>query len=183
MHFAPGASFQQQGMHIHDLSEYRKEDNRWDFAHTIKSLSFGEQLDFVNPLDKVVQPNKQSIFLWMMLIFAEFQVFQYFVKVVASEFTYLNGTVSHTNQFAVTEHLRDVSPRMGTQPTGMPGVFVIFDISPMLVKMKEYRKPFTHFLTDLCAIIGGVFSVAGIIDGAIFSAQRSTERHELGKQY
>lgn len=52
----------------------------------------------------------------------------------------------------------------------------------MLVKYVEYRKPFTHFLTDLCAIIGGVFTVAGMIDGIIYSTSaRIGKKMELGK--
>ena len=53
----------------------------------------------------------------------------------------------------------------------------------MLVKYEEYRKPFTHFLTDLCAIVGGVFTVAGMIDGILYTAERRLARKtEIGKQ-
>ncbi len=52
----------------------------------------------------------------------------------------------------------------------------------MMVKYVESRKPFTHFLTDLCAIIGGVFTVAGMIDGAIYSAStRIGRKTVIGK--
>ena len=52
----------------------------------------------------------------------------------------------------------------------------------MLVKYAEYRKPFTHFLTDFCAIVGGVFTVAGIIDGMLYSAvKKLAKKTELGK--
>lgn len=52
-----------------------------------------------------------------------------------------------------------------------------------MIKIKEYRKPFAHFLTDLCAIVGGVFTVAGIIDSLLYSAQRSLgHKVDLGKQ-
>jgi endoplasmic reticulum-Golgi intermediate compartment protein 3 len=92
------------------------------------------------------------------------------------------GTTVSTNQFAVTEHSRDVSPIFGNQPQGMPGVFFNFEISPMKIKITESRKPFTHFLTDLCAIVGGVFTVAGIIDGVLFTAQKQMEKKtEIGK--
>jgi hypothetical protein len=107
----------------------------------------------------------------------------------------MNGTTVLTNQFASTEHLRDVTPVFGNLPTAMPGiffrellivsflgVFFNYDISPMMVKYVESRKPFTHFLTDLCAIIGGVFTVAGMIDGAIYSAStRIGRKTVIGK--
>lgn len=73
----------------------------------------------MNPLDGI----KKTSF--------KFQMHQYFLKVVGTEYTYLNTTILNTNQFAVTEHDRDVSPQFGV-PTGIPGVFFMFEISPMV---------------------------------------------------
>ena len=177
LHISPGKSFNQQGMHIHDLSDYRNEKNNWDFTHTINSLAFGDDI-VKNPLDQVTKKSKTSI-----VFNVEFELYQYFIKVVGTKVVYMNGNVVNTNQFAVTEHDRDVSPVFGTMPTGMPGVFFNFEISPMLVTFTEYRKPFSHFLTDLCAIVGGVFTVAGMIDSILFSAQRKLQfKTDLGKQ-
>ncbi|KAL2915094.1 ER-derived vesicles protein erv46 [Polyrhizophydium stewartii] len=121
LHFAPGRSFQQNNMHVHDLHDFGVEGGQFNFEHTIHSLSFGDQVDFVNPLDNVHKKPPAS-------------------------------------------------------------VFFNFEISPMLVKYKEFRKPFTHFLTDLCAIVGGVFTVAGMIDGFLYATQRSLKaKTELGK--
>jgi hypothetical protein len=39
-----------------------------------------------------------------------------------------------------------------------------------------------HFLTGVCAIIGGVFTVAGLIDSLIYhSAKAIQKKMELGK--
>ena len=48
------------------------------------------------------------------------------------------------------------------------GVFFIYDISPIMVKFTEKYTTFTTFLTSLCAIIGGVFTTAGLVDAAIY---------------
>ena len=45
------------------------------------------------------------------------QMFQYFVKVVPTDFVYLNGTVLKTNQFSYTENAMDTAAR----PTSLPG--------------------------------------------------------------
>jgi hypothetical protein len=83
----------------------------------------------------------------------------------------------------VTEHVRDVTPLI-EEPIAIPGVFIVYEISPMRVRIEEHRKPFTHFLTNLCAIIGGVYTVAGLIDRLLFSAvnilQRSSDFKKLG---
>lgn len=45
----------------------------------------------------------------------------------------------------------------------------------------ETREPFFHYCTSLCAIIGGVFTVAGILDRFLFSMMKNIEKMELGK--
>jgi hypothetical protein len=50
------------------------------------------------------------------------------------------------------------------------------------VLVTEKPKQWYHFLTTTCAIIGGVFTVCGILDGLSFSAQRIMKKVELGKQ-
>ena len=66
--------------------------------------------------------------------------------------------------------------------TGMPGVFFSYELAPVMVKYQQKEKSFGHFASGLCAIIGGVFTVAGIIDKLIYkSAQILQQKTELGK--
>jgi hypothetical protein len=44
------------------------------------------------------------------------QMSQYFVKVVPTDFVYLNGTVLKTNQFSYTENTQDMAARPGSLP-------------------------------------------------------------------
>jgi hypothetical protein len=65
----------------------------------------------------------------------------------------------------------------------MLGVFFLYDFSPIMVKFTETRRSFTHFLTGVCAIIGGVFTVAGIIDSFLYHGLRSVQtKINLGKK-
>ena len=62
------------------------------------------------------------------------------------------------------------------------GVFFNFDISPMAVIQREERKSFASFLTTVCAIVGGIFTVFSLLDGIIWRVERSLRRKmELGK--
>lgn len=36
----------------------------------------------------------------------------------------------------------------------------------------EHRESFLHFVTNACAIVGGVFTVAGILDATVYHSQR-----------
>jgi hypothetical protein len=65
-HFSPGPSFELQGMHAHDLNDYRKHKKDWRFSHIIHHLSFGESTGFTNPLDNVKKEAKKStVFLFI----------------------------------------------------------------------------------------------------------------------
>jgi len=90
---------------------------------------------------------------------------QYYVKVVPTTYTFLNGTSIHTNQYSVTEHTRHVSPGSSK---GLPGIFFFYEVSPMHVSIEESRRGYIHFLTAVCAVVGGVFSLLRAFDGFIF---------------
>ena len=54
--------------------------------------------------------------------------------------------------------------------------------SPMMVQLTEHRRSFTHFLTGVCAIVGGVFTVAGMVDGMLYHSTRALRKKiDLGK--
>jgi len=61
------------------------------------------------------------------------------------------------------------------------GFFFMYDLSPIMVQFTEHRRSLAHFLTGVCAIIGGVFTVAGIIDSFVYSIHTLQKKIELGK--
>jgi len=62
------------------------------------------------------------------------------------------------------------------------GVFFFYEISPIMVRFREQQKSLLHFLTQLCAILGGVFTVAGMIDRFVYHGLKSLEKKmEMGK--
>ncbi|PQQ08244.1 protein disulfide-isomerase 5-3 [Prunus yedoensis var. nudiflora] len=58
-----------------------------------------------------------------------------------------------------------------------------FELSPMQVLITENQKSFSHFITNVCAIIGGVFTVAGIVDSILHNTIRMMRKIELGKNF
>eukprot|EP00163_Fabomonas_tropica_P018622 TRINITY_DN33008_c0_g1_i1.p1 TRINITY_DN33008_c0_g1~~TRINITY_DN33008_c0_g1_i1.p1 ORF type:complete len:349 (-),score=97.88 TRINITY_DN33008_c0_g1_i1:77-1099(-) len=160
-HFAPGRSFQHSQWHVHD---YKPGSKTYNISHTIARLSFGREFpNMKNPLDAVQKVNN------------EVGMYQYFVKIVPTTYSGSSGVID-TNQYSVTEHFR----RAGHGSRTLPGVFFIYDLSPIMVKFTETRKSFLHFLTELCAIIGGVFTVAGIIDSLIYNTHKHF-KNQIGK--
>ncbi|CAG8484356.1 3887_t:CDS:2 [Funneliformis caledonium] len=159
-HLAPGKSFQQNNIHVHDLQPFLSDSVNHDFTHEIHHLSFGPKVQgVVNPLDGIGR----------------------IVSQVSTQFHFLNQTTIYTNQYSVTQYERDLtgkdtSGHVHSHQGGLPGVFFNYDISPMLIINREERKSFTHFLTGVCAIIGGIFTVAGILDGFIYNAEKTFKK-------
>uniref|UniRef100_A0A4W4GVD6 Endoplasmic reticulum-Golgi intermediate compartment protein n=1 Tax=Electrophorus electricus TaxID=8005 RepID=A0A4W4GVD6_ELEEL len=143
-HFAPGKSFQQSHVHVHDLQSFGLDNI--NMTHLIKHLSFGKDYPgIINPLDGTNIAAPQASMMY-----------QYFVKIVPTVYVKGDGEVVKTNQFSVTRHEKVANGLIGDQ--GLPGVFVLYELSPMMVKFTEKQRSFTHFLTGVCAIIGGVFT-------------------------
>jgi hypothetical protein len=166
-HFAPGKSFQQSNVHVHDLLPFQKDS--FNVSHKINKLSFGEYFPgVVNPLDRAQWVQHSS-----------YGMYQYFIKVVPTVYTDINDHIILSNQFSVTEHFR--SSESG-RVQALPGVFFFYDLSPIKVTFTEQHVSFLHFLTNVCAIVGGVFTVSGIIDSFVYHGQRAIKKKmEIGK--
>ncbi|KZV22757.1 endoplasmic reticulum-Golgi intermediate compartment protein 3-like [Dorcoceras hygrometricum] len=166
-HFAPGKSFHQTNFQLLDLLAFQTEN--YNISHKINKLTFGDSIPgIVNPLDGVHWQQETPS-----------GVYQYFIKVVPTIHTNIRGHTIQSNQFSVTEHFKNTETEM---TRSAPGVFFFYDLSPIKVTFTEVHTSFLHFLTHICAIMGGVFTVAGIVDSFIYHGQKALrKKQELGK--
>lgn len=189
---SPGKSFQTSSRNVYELVPYLRNDgNRHDFSHIIHQFSFmgddeydvnkakyGNEMRsrlglLSNPLDGNVARTSKAQYM-----------FQYFLKVVSTQFRTLDGKTINSNEFSATHFERDltegpqvdhgVSVQHGVQ--GVSGAYINFEISPILVVHAETRQSFAHFITSTCAIVGGVLTVASLLDGVLFAAGRSLKK-------
>ncbi|KAI7877170.1 endoplasmic reticulum-golgi intermediate compartment protein 3-like protein [Lichtheimia hyalospora FSU 10163] len=181
-HIAPGKSFQQANMHVHDLKTYMQgapDGHSFDMSHQIHSLTFGDLVTnqwvtsralastVTDPLAGTVKRSDKVR-----------TVYQYFLKIVSTELLPRSGKSVYTNQYSVMQNDRV----LGDHAAGLPGVFFIMDISPMQIIYREERPSFTSFLTGVCAIVGGIFTVAGLFDRVVYRAERALKKkRDLGK--
>lgn len=49
-----------------------------------------------------------------------------------------------------------------------PAVYFLYDLSPITVTIKEERRSFLHFITRLCAVLGGTFALTGLYFHSFF---------------
>ena len=110
-------------------------------------------------------------------------VSRYFLKVVPTTYEFLGGQSVHTNQFSVTQYFKALG--LGDTQAGqsmVPTVSFVFELTPLKVKKTERRGgSFLSFMTRSFALIGGLFTVAGILDGVLYTSTRKLEKLQLGK--
>ncbi|XP_010532527.1 PREDICTED: endoplasmic reticulum-Golgi intermediate compartment protein 3 [Tarenaya hassleriana] len=138
-------------------------------SHTIHDLSFGPKYPGIhNPLDGTVR-----------MLHDTSGTFKYYIKIVPTEYGYLSKEVLSTNQFSVTEYYLPMNEFDRT----WPGVYFLYDLSPITVAIKEERRSFLHFLTRLCAVLGGTFALTGMLDRWMFRLLESiTKRPSSGSR-
>ncbi|KAG2303587.1 hypothetical protein Bca52824_032238 [Brassica carinata] len=165
-HFVPGQSFHQSGFQFHDMVMFQQGNYNVTTRSTVGL--WGLFPGVVNPLDGVQwNQDKQN------------GVYQYFIKVVPTVYTDVHGKTIQSNQFSVTEHFQNAEAGRMQSP---PGVFFYYDLSPIKVIFEEQHVEFLHFLTNVCAIVGGIFTVSGIVDSFIYHGQRAIKKKmEIGK--
>ena len=86
-----------------------------------------------------------------------------------------------TYQYSATSYDRDLddynrgerSGHIVRSIEGIPGVFFNYEISPLRVVQTEWHHSVWHLVSNLFALIGGIVTVAGLIDGAIYRARRT----------
>ena len=175
-HIAPGKSFQQGEQHVHDLSPFP--DGKFNFSHEVRHLSFGDGYPGkIDPLDGTKRTLKPP---------DETGVYQYFFRIVPTTYTYLSPFKKDisTNQYSVVDHFKPVEAAsiLGGS-NDLPGVFFFYDLSPIKVDIAEYRTSVWKFLAEICASVGGVFAVSGIVDKVVYKGSLAIKKKiQLGVQ-
>jgi len=136
--------------------------HEWNVTHTIHKLRFGPEYPAA-----IYQLDGQT-----RNVADTHGMYQYYMQIVPTQYKFLNGTTIQTNQYSVTEHLRHVNPGSNR---GLPGVFFIYELSPLHVEITEqYRKGWIAFFTSVCAVVGGVVTLMGMVDQFLFSKKTSS---------
>ncbi|KAL4194717.1 hypothetical protein AMTRI_Chr05g69930 [Amborella trichopoda] len=139
-------------------------------SHEIHDLSFGPKYPGIqNPLDGTKRILRDAS-----------GTFKYYIKIVPTEYRYIWKEVLPTNQFSVTEYFVPMHEFDRT----WPAVYFLYDLSPITVTIKEERRSFLHFLTRLCAVLGGTFALTGMLDRWMYRLLEAiTKKHSsiIGK--
>merc|ERR1712039_742554 len=155
VHVALGRSTIRDGKHVHEINMMDVSDG-FNTSHEIHEITFGDHLPgLISPLDGTRKIVKHGAFM-----------FHYYVRLVPTMFTSRDGQDLYSNQYTAAGSARNVMVRKG-ELSGLPGVFFVYDFSPFLMHKTERVKPWSYIFTSICAIIGGVFSIARLVELAV----------------
>ena len=132
-------------------------------SHVIHTLRFGvahfngQQ----NPLEGVRRIDRKAT-----------GVDKYFIKVVPTEYVSLWGWVIETYQYSVTEYY---SP-LPEGSKSMPGVYLLYDTSPIQVNVRATRLGVLHLLVRTCAVVGGVWAITGAMNRGVHKGLAAFKR-------
>ncbi|VDM74425.1 unnamed protein product [Strongylus vulgaris] len=100
------------------------------------------------------------------------------LQIVPSIYEDMNGQVWNSYQYTYGHSNYLVYHHTGQI---IPAVWFKYSVQPITVKHKEWRLSFYYFLTSICAVVGGTFTVAGIIDSTFFTITDIVRKHRIGK--
>jgi len=86
--------------------------------------------------------------------------YEYYIKIVPTIYEREDGKKFRSYQFVA-----DSNEVMGRYQ--LPAAYFRYDFSPLTVHFAERSQAFSHFLVQICAIIGGVFTVLGLVNSFV----------------
>lgn len=94
--------------------------------------------------------------------------YQYHLRVVPTVYETVRGVFTDSQQYSASDFVQVHDSGAGAFVH--PGVWLRYDFSPIAVRRVEVRRGFLQFLTSLCAILGGVFALSGLVDQLLHRA-------------
>ena len=134
-----------------------------NLEHQINELYFGENLhkNKRGRINKFLFKNLQNTLRNKKRVNDKnLMVYQYYLKIVPAKYRFLDGSESNKYQYTANS-FADLAYN------GLPSLFFKYDLSPITIEYKYTRMSFLTFLINIFAILGGIFTIAGIIDAII----------------
>ncbi|CAD6194373.1 unnamed protein product [Caenorhabditis auriculariae] len=133
----------------------------YDMRHIIHSITFGDDVTKKNlkgsfdPLRDKDTTKDEPLY-----------THEYILKIVPSVYEDISGHITNSYQYTFGHKAYVTYHHSGKI---IPAIWFKYELQPITVKQTERRQSFYTFLTSICAVVGGTFTVAGIIDSSFFT--------------
>jgi len=159
------------GVPRHFKPAFLKQEEAWsdlvsslDFSHEIGGLSYGPDFPgLVRVLDGRKKHQHQD---------PTSEHYQYDIHVIPTRFLEDGYDEVFSHQYSVTEYMKVLNHKEQSQEALAPGLWMTYDFTPFEVRVTKSRKSMWHFLTECCAILGGIFAFTGMIDNFAYTLRK-----------
>eukprot|EP01061_Rhynchopus_euleeides_P007679 TRINITY_DN16748_c0_g1_i1.p1 TRINITY_DN16748_c0_g1~~TRINITY_DN16748_c0_g1_i1.p1 ORF type:complete len:460 (+),score=189.89 TRINITY_DN16748_c0_g1_i1:149-1528(+) len=174
----PGNFHLQAKSSVHSMNP--KETN---LSHVVNQLSFGEPVPegVLLSLPQSVKQFLAPLNLKTFVTESPMITFDHYIKVVSTryslgwqEFTGYQMQYSNHQYLFEQQHADDDEGKV-------PEARFSFDFAPTAVVVRYGGKRWYDFITNLCAIVGGVFTVMGLIDRSLHGVRSRIFKESVGK--
>lgn len=160
----------------HDNMDYT--NSLINATHLIQHLTFGDQLPLsvAKVLDQVDAqgPGFNTLGDHDFVSQHADRTFEHFIQIVPTIYkTRKTGEVTVYRYTVMSAEHEDTEK--------YPSAKFTFQISPMAVVISEETVPLYHFLTNICAIIGGLFTVFSMATGILDTTIKTIKKSQMGK--
>lgn len=86
--------------------------------------------------------------------------------------------------YSILEGYKYKSSKSILAQMGLPAIFFRYELSPVKLRYTMSYKTWSEFLVEICAIIGGMFVVAGIVESllrnslSVFSSSDDSQKRK-----
>ena len=155
------------------IREFREKGQniRFNLTHTIHHISFEDEKDVSVIKEKFNEGIMTPMDGFYLVDDTQGSLLNYYINIIPTEYEDVDNKVYQAFQFTYKQKKVD-SGRM------IPTIFFRYDISPMKMKYTKYFPGHFDGLINICAIVGGMFTIAGIIDSIllrVFKSQREVK--------
>ena len=151
------------------IREFREKGQniRFNLTHTIHHISFEDEKDVSVIKEKFNEGIMTPMDGFYLVDDTQGSLLNYYINIIPTEYEDVDNKVYQAFQFTYKQKKVD-SGRM------IPTIFFRYDISPMKMKYTKYYPGHFDGLINICAIFGGMFTIAGIIDSLLLRIFKSS---------
>uniref|UniRef100_A0A7S0LNT7 Thioredoxin domain-containing protein n=1 Tax=Coccolithus braarudii TaxID=221442 RepID=A0A7S0LNT7_9EUKA len=142
--------------------------SRVNTSHHIDHLSFGLELGarMRNLLPEQVRSHLMPLDGSAYTTAQPHETQEHHVNIVPTSFSHAEASFPlETYQFTATSHAR-------TKDT-LPSLLISYDVSPIQVQIEQRVEPASDLIVSLCAIVGGAFTIFGILDAMLWTTSKA----------
>lgn len=172
-----GIAYDFNARHLHAERVEKIKAGYISFTHKMHKINFGPDFPgFIPVLDGMQQQHEHVPLIesWNdSKMESQSEHWQYDLHLIPTEYVSPLGTKTESHQYSATHYVKGLNVQQRHRDLPAAGIFLRYEFTAFRVKWMVSYKSITHFLTNVCAILGGIYAFAGMVDNFVFRLQKS----------